>query len=605
MARWVRQVWPVASQAAQVALSLAQEGDVAVRSDTGGRWIHNGGSADTIADWTLLSDAAAVAAIEAHVADVANPHVVTKAQVGLSNVTNTADGDKPVSTAQAAADALRIPLTQKGADNGVATLDGDGLVPASQLPVGSGSGLPATEQTKTANYTAVSGDRIFADASGGPFTITLPATGDVIVIKTDSTANAVAVAGTINGDAGGATIDAEDHGALFSWSTVHGWRVVAVTAAVAGGQPLDADLTAIAALTTTSYGRSLLTLADAAALLAAAGAQASNANLTTLAGLTPSNDDVLQRKAGAWTNRTMAQVKTDLALVKADVGLGNAENTADSAKAIAGDVTGTLGASTVAKLRGKNLPAPTASEDQLGFKYDHASGAWVYTSLGGGSGIPASTVDAKGDLIVGTANDTVAREAVGANEQVRVAASGETTGAKWKIVTPARKRLWRRTGSLHETFDREICTSAVTLVTGRMHCAYGIVLEAGVPISSITFHGNGAANTPTNQFFAIVDASLNVLAKTVDDTTTAWGANAEKTLTITGGYTPSNDVAVYLGIVVVATTPPTVFGLSVNTLMQKAPVIGLISGATYSNPASVGATITNNTYSAAPYAYCS
>lgn len=40
--------------------------------------------------------------------------------------------------------------------------------------------------------------------------------------------------------------------------------------------------------------------------------QASDADLTTIAGLTPSNDDFLQRKADAWTNRTVAQVKTDL-----------------------------------------------------------------------------------------------------------------------------------------------------------------------------------------------------------------------------------------------------------------------------------------------------
>lgn len=51
-------------------------------------------------------------------------------------------------------------------------------------------------------------------------------------------------------------------------------------------QPLDADLTSIAALTTTSFGRSLLALADAAALLSAAGAQASDADLTSWAALT-------------------------------------------------------------------------------------------------------------------------------------------------------------------------------------------------------------------------------------------------------------------------------------------------------------------------------
>ena len=38
--------------------------------------------------------------IDTHIADTANPHGVTKAQVGLGNVDNTADMDKPLSTAQ-------------------------------------------------------------------------------------------------------------------------------------------------------------------------------------------------------------------------------------------------------------------------------------------------------------------------------------------------------------------------------------------------------------------------------------------------------------------------------------------------------------------------
>lgn len=45
----------------------------------------------------------------------------------------------------------------------------------------------------------------------------------------------------------------------------------AVTAALAGYQPLDSDLTAIAGLSTTSFGRSVLTQADAAALRLLAG----------------------------------------------------------------------------------------------------------------------------------------------------------------------------------------------------------------------------------------------------------------------------------------------------------------------------------------------
>ena len=45
--------------------------------------------------------------------------------------------------------------------------------------------------------------------------------------------------------------------------------------------------------------------------------------------------------------------------------------------------------------------------------------------------MPKSLVDAKGDLIVGTAADTAARLAVGADGQVLTADSGEAGGVKW------------------------------------------------------------------------------------------------------------------------------------------------------------------------------
>lgn len=74
---------------------------------------------------------------------------LTKSDVGLGNVDNTSDADKPVSTAQQSAIdsgvaeaktyadgkfALAIPLTQKGAASGVAELDTSGKVLSSQLP---------------------------------------------------------------------------------------------------------------------------------------------------------------------------------------------------------------------------------------------------------------------------------------------------------------------------------------------------------------------------------------------------------------------------------------------------------------------------------------
>jgi hypothetical protein len=63
----------------------------------------------------------------------------------------------------------------------------------------------------------------------------------------------------------------------------------------------------IAALTA-SQVRTLL------ALVIGTDVEAHDADLSAIAALSPSNDDVLQRKAGAWTNRTIAQLLADLAI---------------------------------------------------------------------------------------------------------------------------------------------------------------------------------------------------------------------------------------------------------------------------------------------------
>jgi hypothetical protein len=79
-----------------------------------------------------------------------------------------------------------------------------------------------------------------------------------------------------------------------------------------------------------------LVSADLSAYITSAAVAASyqplNSNLTTISGLSPSNDDFLQRKAGAWANRTIAQVKTDLGL--------SGTNTGDQTITLTGDVTG-------------------------------------------------------------------------------------------------------------------------------------------------------------------------------------------------------------------------------------------------------------------------
>jgi hypothetical protein len=70
-----------------------------------------------------------------------------------------------------------------------------------------------------------------------------------------------------------------------------------------------------------------------------------------------------------------------------------------------------------------------AKSDGLMYSKDDAG---TETQMGPSSGgIPATIVDAKGDIIAATAADTVSRLAVGSNDQVLTADSTQATGLKW------------------------------------------------------------------------------------------------------------------------------------------------------------------------------
>lgn len=69
--------------------------------------------------------------------------------------------------------------------------------------------------------------------------------------------------------------------------------------------------------------------------------------------------------------------------------------------------------------------------------YDDAAGTLtISAATSGASGIPATIVDAKGDLIAGTANDTVARLGIGTDGQVLTANSGAVVGLGWAPAPP-------------------------------------------------------------------------------------------------------------------------------------------------------------------------
>jgi microcystin-dependent protein len=96
-------------------------------------------------------------------------------------------------------------------------------------------------------------------------------------------------------------------------------------AQIAAGAIVDADINTSAAISQSKIANLTTDLA---------GKQTADADLTAIATLSPANDDLLQRKAGSWTNRTPTQLKADLAFTKTDVGLANVDNTSDTNKPI-------------------------------------------------------------------------------------------------------------------------------------------------------------------------------------------------------------------------------------------------------------------------------
>jgi hypothetical protein len=156
-----------------------------------------------------------------------------------------------------------------------------------------------------------------------------------------------------------------------------------------------------------------------------AGKQDTDTDLTTIASLTPANDDILQRKSGAWTNRTPAQVKTDLLLTKTDVGLANVDDTSDSSK-----------------------PVSTAQQTALNLKAD--------TSVTDGINTRVSALESAG-IVALTDGASIATDA-SAGKHFRVTVAGDRTLAAPTNATDGMHRIWEITAS---AADRSL-----TLTTG-------------------------------------------------------------------------------------------------------------------------------------------
>lgn len=183
---------------------------------------------------------------------------------------------------------------------------------------------------------------------------------------------------------------------------------------------------------------------------------------------------------------------------------------------------------------------------------------------------------------------------------------------KDKLSATVRTGGWAPSGAIAESVSRFTVagTNVSPLSTGRLTLVGGIVIPGGVAVNTITFlSGTTALATGTNQWFALYDTSRAKLAVTADDTSTAWGTNTFKTLTLSATYTPSVDTAVYVGVMVAATTVPSLrcaFDQGFTGFTNVAPIMAGSSDSGLTNPASAPATaaaITAQNF--VPYCYVS
>jgi hypothetical protein len=119
--------------------------------------------------------------------------------------------------------------------------------------------------------------------------------------------------------------------------------------------------------------------------------------------------------------------------------------------------------------------------------------------------------------------------------------------------------------TIRETVPRYgglISNLAGILTSGQVYMV-SIPLVGYETITNITFvSGSQAAVTPTHWWFFLATTGRVVQRFTADQTTTAWAANTTKTLALSTPYQASISGNYYLGIMVVAGTPPSLKGVA-------------------------------------------
>lgn len=312
----------VANQSAMLSL-VGQVGDWCIRTDEEKAYVITGEDPTQLESWTaIVTPASPVTSVNGQIGEV----VLGKSDIGLENVDNTSDLDKPIS------DATQTALDAKMTTDDYDT-DGDGIVDMAEV-------VPIVVRNSTGS-TLLKGQIVYLSGATGnrPNAVLAQANTEATSSKTigmviadipNNTDGQVACIGTLH-DRDTSSFTAGD--TLWLSATIAGGMVANTPPA----EPNHAVFIGFVARSHPTLGRIVLAIQNGYELDELHGVSVPS----------PSNNNVLKFNSatGLWENGTIA---------KSEVGLSNVDNTSDANKPVS-TATQTALNSKVDKVTGKQL----------------------------------------------------------------------------------------------------------------------------------------------------------------------------------------------------------------------------------------------------------
>lgn len=147
---------------------------------------------------------------------------------------------------------------------------------------------------------------------------------------------------------------------------------------------------------------------------------------------------------------------------------------------------------------------------------------------------------------------------------------------KYAAINPVHLLNGAPSTPVRESVDRRALTGNLSALSTQVMLSVALPLDANDLVTNLTFLSGGtAAGTPTNWWFALYDTAGALIAQTADQLTAAWAANTAITLALSTPYRVSTAGVFYAAVMVKATTPPTLAGV---TLENAAAGGAIVSG---------------------------